>query len=69
MKDGENLYVGVPQKDGTIGVEGPLSEENFKRKQRNEDDTVIGVSAENKGSAILKIVINSINSDRSKSDR
>ena len=65
----EYPYIGVPQTDGNIRVEGPLSGKNFNKKLKSEEGTVVGVRAKNKGVAILKILSTLINSERSKSDQ
>ncbi len=65
-EDGEYPYMGVPQADGNIRVEGPLSNDNFKNKLKAEEGTVVGVRAKSKGSAILKVITTILNSERSK---
>jgi hypothetical protein len=59
-------YIGVPQEDGNIRIEGPLSEDNFKAKLKAEEGAAVGTRAKSKGAAILKVISVLINSERSK---
>lgn len=65
-EDIEYPYIGVPQANGEIKIEGPLSDENFKTKLKKEKGTVVGVRAKNKGTAMLKILSNLSSSENPK---
>ena len=65
--ENEYPYMGTEEPDGKIKVEGPLSGENLKRKMKAEDKPVIGVMANSKGNAILKVITTILN--REKSDK
>ncbi len=59
-------YIGVPQEDGNIKIEGPLSEENYLRKPKSEKGVVVGTRAKNPGIAILNVISTLISSEHSK---
>lgn len=62
----EYPYIGIEEPQGGIRIEGPLSEENAKRKQKKSIHPITVTRAKTKGAAILKLIITSLNADKSK---
>lgn len=65
----KDSYIGVPEDDGRIRLEGPLTGKGLDDKMKAEKGTAVGTIANNQGHAALKVIIALHNNEQTKSSK